>query len=461
MKFYLTFIVFYFSLITFANTNKNSNNDPLNSPNSLQTKRNILIFPFLFKFGEWHTKWDMHYGSEGIYSIHSALQKVEDNFIPTSVFSQKDNIFHHGVNIVYRLVKTFFIDYPINFMLPTFQHEYFGHGSRYKHRGHYIGEVGVGFPPPFQFIFFAGVEYSHAHGTLHVEENKKGYYTYTNESGKSFKLGTYQEFIYSTIAGSEANNLLAEVIRRNVLLNDTFDYRTSLLYLYSNNDLNGYAAFASGFSDIDFYSELIELNYPDKLNQKQVKEKLFIYGIMSILADPLNYFSYYNVFKNYFIDGKKQMKIVWVPFFYEMHYLPKIRFGLTPFGMEIFIQNYFKHRQSLYNVTVAFSDGAISSSWRIILKAWELKITKNLFVNLETQLWQQPAISYLDINNREKIAKIDAGIGGVFLVSLLRDKIIADSIGAFLQLGYKSNGFMEGELLQNSFMSRMGMSLKF
>ena len=395
-------------------------------------KNKYYIFipaPGLFNF-------EMRHGSENLFTFHSIWSAIDNEIIPTTLpFLKKRNALTKTINISYRLAKLFLVDYPINFVLPSLNHEFVGHGMRVYQANGRIAEIRTPLPPPFMSSFPL-ISYYKMPGVL----------------------STQQQDIAITIGGSEANTIMAEIIRKNVLVSGYFDYHASFLYLYANNDLNGYAAFAGQLSDIKYYIENINILYKDN-NKKMDNTKLLAYGIVGILGDPLNYYSFFNIFKNYLVDGSTRIFIPWIPLSHKihLHYLPKVRFGLTPYGVEFFVDNYVKHRNTVYSLVVGFTDGTFDSSWRVQTKIWNIFIARNMSMNVEAQLWYQPEIQFFINNTMDK----SEGLGGAVFLDFTHDALIRDVVGIMLQLGYKSPGFMEGELLQGSFIARLAFSLSF
>ena len=54
---------------------------------------------------------------------------------------------------------------------------------------------------------------------------------------------TIQQEITFRFGGSEANLVLTDILRKNILLDEGFNYNYGLAYLYGSNDMPGYTAF--------------------------------------------------------------------------------------------------------------------------------------------------------------------------------------------------------------------------
>ena len=378
-------------------------------------------------------RYETVYGTEAMLTAHSMWSRIDNGIIPTSLpFLKEDTFLTKTANILYRMTKLFVLDYPIHFMMPSLIHEFFGHGMRAYQIGFSVTSIQITLPPPFAFQFPSV-------STHRLDDTKS----------------TNQQHLLLTIGGSEANLYTAGLIRRNVLLSGYFDYHTSFLYLYANNDLNGYAAFAAEVSDIDNYKYTTSELYGKKLDNT----KLLAYGLTGILGDPLNYYSFYNIFREYLYDGNRGFRIPWIPLSnkLQLHYLPKLAFNFTPYGVELSVHSYVKYKETLYSVVVGFSDGTFDPSWRMQAKVWNIPVTQGISFDVEAEIWVQPKIKfYLSDELKES-----GGLGGQIYVTYNHDNIVSDYIGFMLQIGYKSSGYAQGEPLENRFVARTAVTVSF
>jgi hypothetical protein len=324
----------------------------------------------------------MNSGAENIASTHYLWQNFDNHFIPKELKTDS-----RIANVSFRLGKLFLLDYPLVFVLPTIQHEKFGHGSRVKEFGGTIEELNITLPPPFQ--------------------SELPYISYsTNE------ITSIQQDLMIYAGGSEANIILSDIVRKNILLENELDYHNALLYLYANNDLSGYVVFAANISGSDITSYVDEINafYPE--TDLKVK-KLRLYGLLSIVLDPINYYSFNSLFNGYVWQGKSKSKIHFITLTDNTKYLPKLKFGLTPYGPELALQNYFKNNQKLYALSIGCSDGTFEKSWRITAEAWNIYLKNKISFNISSQIWNQPKIEFYT-NNTHKSSE---NFGALFVVT--------------------------------------------
>ncbi len=385
-----------------------------------QSRYNIIYEPNL----------GMNFGAENIASTHYLWQKFDNRFIPNEIFKKKNFGAKVG-NISYRLTKLFLLDYPLSFVLPTLQHERFGHGPRITEFNGNISSINITLPPPFQSSF--------------------PYISYLSSN-----LSTIQQELMISAGGSEANEVLGNIIRKNILLDNELDYHNALLYLYANNDLSGYANFAPNISgsDISNYVSTINGYYG---NTELTLKKIQLYGALSIILDPFNYYSFNSLFNGYIWKGKNKSKIPLIRITDNLKYLPKFKFGFAPYGPELTLQNYFKHNSRLYSFSFSSSDGSFGNSWRLGAEIWNVKFNDQFSMNFLGQIWNQQNINFY-VNNQLENSE---SFGGLFINTVNYDFYSKETIlGLTLQFGYKSKGFSVGEKLNHGLIIRGGITFR-
>lgn len=372
----------------------------------------------------------MSFGAENIASTHYLWRKFDNHFIPSEIFKSQSTGSRVG-NVSYRLTKLFLLEYPLAFILPTIQHERLGHGSRVKEFGGDINEVSITFPPPFQF--------------------EAPYIRYSIPSSL-----TTQQGLMITVGGSESNEFLANIIRKNILLDDELDYHNAFLYLYANNDLSGYVTFAANISGSDITNYLSTINNYYGSSDLSLG-KIQLYGVLSILLDPINFYSFNSIFNEYVSKGNSKSKIHLIPLVGNIRYLPKLKFGLTPYGPELMLQNYLRHSDRLYSFSISSSDGAFENFWRLGAEVWNVVLENKFSLNLSSQFWNQPNMEFYVGNQLER----SEGFGGLMIGSVNYNFCVRENLlGLTLQFGYKSKGFAVGERLDSGLIVRGGLAFR-
>jgi hypothetical protein len=310
-------------------------------------------------------------------------------------------------------------------------HERFGHGYRILESGGGIAKIVYNPPPPFSFKFSGLTQIYPTNFTI-------------------------QQELMLRLGGSETNLVLTDITRKNILLDERFNYNFSLAYLYGSNDMPGYTAFVNNNPAAD------PTQYRQNINQLYRGEplsgvKMKAYSFIALFTDPMNFYALKSVFYDYIIKGIHSSKVGMIKLSKRLKYLPRYRFEYTPYGPELVYQNYFKIDSKLLLLSFSHSDPALPNSKRFATTIWNIKPTNYLAFNLSGQLWDQPSIEFYQ--NDKLIAS--KGFGGQFISTVNYDIIKEKNIFGFtLQAGYKSTGYAIGEQLNKGWIIRGGLSFK-
>ena len=171
-------------------------------------------------------------------------------------------------NSIFRLSKIFFTNYLVTDYLLTMNHE-FGHGYRMIEAGGAIKKIVYNWPPPFSNQF-----------------------SYINATyPQNFTI--QQELMYR-LGGSEINLVFSDIMRKNILLEERFNYNYSFAYLYSSNDMPGYTAFITNpAADPIQYRQNLNRLYGGEL---LTHEKMRVYSTIALLTDPINFYAFKSIF---------------------------------------------------------------------------------------------------------------------------------------------------------------------
>lgn len=370
-----------------------------------------------------------HFAAENIVASFHAFDYLDTLYIPKSIIKE-DKQLASVANPIYRFGKLFFVNYLLTDFAMTMTHERFGHGYRILEAEGDITEIVYNPPPPFTNLF------------SYISWNTNPNYT-------------IQQELIVRLGGSEANLVLTDILRKNILLDEQFSYNYALSYLYGSNDSPGYTAFVSNpNSDPNRYREIINNFYA---GSNLTKKKMRTYSLIALLTDPMNFYAFKSVFYDYLILGKHSTKVGMINFSNRIKYLPRFRFENTPFGPELVFQNYFKINEKLFQLNFSHSDGTFEPSWRVVANIWNIKAGKNFSFNLSGQIWQQPPIDFY----KDNILTRSQGLGGQVSTVFNYDFISANhTLGATILLGYKTGGYSLGEQLDEGIIIRGGLTFK-
>jgi hypothetical protein len=295
-----------------------------------------------------------------------------------------------------RACEMAFFYLPLNYFTSVVQHEVFGHGYRIRDINH--GRVwGASYeftlPPP----------YGPGNGS-------------TNFYIDSDQITTTDLSLIS-IAGFEAQSILAFQTKYNWLQANKIDGRETILYLVSQLGINLYAT-GDGEElghDINGYLFALHLTYPDAvLAESRIRALSWIN-----LADPFLYYSAFAWFQ--YIAKGKPFCIPMIPI-RDWGYLFGARLGLTPFGPEYYLDNfllkesrpiYFYIRAGAHAKNRYYGAGFYSPQW-ITRESWAL--------GMRFDAWSQQ----------------QWGLSSSFIASYQKN------FGIEAEIGYKTEGYLPG-----------------
>ena len=370
-----------------------------------------------------------NFAGENINAGFHLLDYTDSLFIPKKIIKTKNN-FAKVINPIFRFSKLFISNYLITDYAMTMNHERFGHGYRMLEAGGSIDKIVYNMPPPFT--------------------NEFSYIKATYPDNFTIQ----QELMYG-LGGSETNLVLTDVMRKNILLDERFNYNFGLAYLYGSNDMPGYTAFVTNpAADPIQYRQNINQLYGAEL---LTREKMRTYSFIALLTDPINFYAFKSVFYDYIVKGRHSSRIGMIKLSNRLKYLPRFRFEYTPYGPELVYQNYFKLNSKLMLFSYSHSDPNLPKSWRVVANIWNLKSSYNLSFNLSGQIWNQPNIEFYQ---NDKLMAYE-GFGGQFISTVNYDISKDKNLYGFtLQVGYKSTGYAIGEQLNKGLIIRGGLTFK-
>lgn len=375
--------------------------------------------------------WSPYAGGQDLLFADRVLEKFETYMLSSTCMAYEKTSFARFL----RLSELVAIWLPINYFAMVLQHEVFGHGYRIRDLNeHQLARVsGYEFngPPPYDW---GGAATSYF---------------------MSSQITTSEESAIA-IGGVEATAILAWLTKLKWLESGRIDPRQSILYLLSEQDLTLYigslepedAEDLDGH-DIQGYIKTLNYTYPDTL---LTKGKLRALSWIN-LADPFTFYAIFSWF--HYLSSGKETKI---PMIASM-YLPSFRLGLTPFGPEVFFENYFLQNKIPLYAYIKAGNHAKNNYFGAGVYAPHLWSIWKWSFGLRADIWRQPKLllqpgstPFFDIDFDEQPSSEDPlysasqrhakRIGGAG--SILSQYQATERFGYEIELGYKSQGFLPG-----------------
>ena len=375
-------------------------------------------------------------GAEDILAINRAFATWQDSYMIPQINDNR-GLLNRTLSVSYRFGKTFLLDNIWNDLSRVVQHEVFGHGSRLREAGYTRNRYYIQFPAPF----YGGG------GTATYGRREEGRFIGRAEKN-SFRFG-----------GVESNTIMANSIRWKWFSTGKIYYREAYQYYRTFNNVTRYIRNTSndesnGINDMYSYTNTLADAYDMPLDDsplriEQLKKKMLINYF-----NPLQYLAVYALLKGYIWDGNTEMEIPMLPIG-PIEYFPIVRMGLAPFGTEVYVENLIRHQNTLHLVQARFSDGLFDKAWGVAYANNRIIDNKWLWLQGELNVWNQPGMEL----GGEELVQTEDGMGGAIqLGAHFKTSKKENSSAIYLQAGYKTAGFLEGERLRETWLIRFGLA---
>lgn len=399
-----------------------------------------------YKLG-WDINFSPYAGGEDILFGMRAVERVEGYILgKTAVCYSKS-----ASARFWRLTELYMAWLPINYLATVAQHEVFGHGYRIRDisRGR-VKVAGYSFnPPPPYGEGGAATGYDIGSDLATTEET-------------SIAMG-----------GVESTAILAIETKFKWLEANRIDPRQTVMYLLCQHDLNLYIG-SLKILDEDEDGHDIKM-YIRSLNHTYTNHSISGARLRSLswinLGDPFTFYAIY-AWLHYVMSGK-ETRIPMIPV-YSWGYLPNIRLGLTPFGPEVWVENYLLQGDSPLYFYIKGGNHSENNYWGAgfyVPKMWEIS---KWIIGCRLDFWRQPKlllqpgnVLFPDIDLSAKPNPNDplypyseqhamrVGWGGSMIFGYHGRN------GFEVELGYKSQGFLPGYALRASPTARFYYTLIF
>jgi hypothetical protein len=397
--------------------------------------------------------WDHHYspyaGAENLLFAQRIAETVVKQFQDQSDASIGFSL----RNFIRRASEQAFIWLPLNYASMTTQHEVFGHGYRVREMGCGVAKVTkyhVRIPPPYA----GGGGYTEF---LFRPEN----YTLLND-------------IVASFGGIEATSIQASYTKEKWIERGIIDPREFFLYFFSHLHLPN-SAFSMEYTnridagqDISSYLYSLNLLYT---REEYRREQLEDVSLLNYL-DPCLYLSAYGWVRHLLIGEEFE-----IPAFVSIgkaNVIPGFKAGLTPFGPESFLELFIKLNSATHFIYLREGSHPENSMTGFGYHCKNIWNYKSLNLGLRLDFWSQPklitkpikGVPFYEIEryslNRPAYPysiqdKRCLGLLGSCLVSL----VTPSEALLELELGYKTEGYVPGQILKEGLVLRLHTGLAF
>ena len=372
-------------------------------------------------------------GTIDLLTAQRALVSVEDRWLPPARFDESTRV-KRGLGVGYRFGKWFALDLPQDHFLMVVGHEVFGHGSRLRE----IGAHGV------QYSFDAPIPYG-AGGAV------------TAFSGDL--LVTRADALAIDTSGIEAQNVLADDIGREAVSSGALHYREAWLYLESRLDGLRYirSVLPRSSPGHDIRSFLLDVNDGcdppacEPLDASTLKRRAF-----AMLADPMLAYAGYAWAAAYMVHGRTTGPVPMIPLPGDLHYLPALRFEMTPYGTAVTADNTIVRHSRVTNVSIGIGNTGAARAWDVGLGSADVLRSSRLTAGASIRIWRHPELDAPP--NAQVMATGVLAVGAVRFA--LPGSAPAGRLRVLVEAGYKSDGFVRGERLHAGPIVRAGVVIR-
>lgn len=398
----------------------------------------FLILLFQPSYGQYDYKFivdkdlSSNVGAANFVTLQKFIFTGEDLLLHPKLFSEDDFLSKTG-GIAYRLAKTILLDAPVDILIGLTNHEYFGHGWKLREYNQTDIHYDISLPPPY------------GKGSGQTSLGNGPYYT-------------NDEDVAMRIAGAQANSTISDELRNVFLETGKIHFRQAFAYLGGVADLTHYilATSRTGYlsNDISYYTIAVQRRNP-AINLRMLKSNVLIN-----FANPFLIYSLYSFFDRYLLYGEAEISYPMINVF-NLDYLPSFRFGLTPFGAEIRMENLVKASLRIYNVYLGYDGFGEFTSSRFGIQVEHLFKNDLIDIGGKLEVWHQPFIS-LSSHLQTGGEETDFGpvepvqtFGGMVTVNAKMHPF-SQKWGFYFEGGYKTSGFTETEQLSSGLILRGG-----
>ncbi len=372
--------------------------------------------------------------AQDILTVHQEIYRFTERHLPIS-FWDESQFGNKLLGMGFRLSKSLLLDFQVDHVAHVLQHEAFGHGFRFREFGVVDNSFQVNLAPPF------------------------------GPAGGSARLGTFtrgttlREAVMMNAGGVEAAAVLSQQLKTKWVQRGTIHYRESLLYMSSLLDATYYAwithwgGFSGSGNDVRNY--IRNLNRLEGFNDEETfplsVEDLARRSTINLLNTHL-WLAAYTFFKRYVYEGEKTMNLPMIRTG-DVRWLPAVRFGLAPYGTEWLLEGDVIFRDaSLLKLSLRAGDGVFGASGGVSAhyispmrpkEQWQFRIAA----------WQQPELDLhgSSVVSPNSIIGLLGAVAGSFHLGPHKEW------GIYIEGGYKTKGYFEGERLRQSPILRIGL----
>ncbi len=377
-------------------------------------------------------------GAENLATAHRGLMALEDRVLPLR-WTDERTVGEKALGVTYRLGRAVLLDGTIAYLAALTQHEVHGHGAGARQTGSYGSRYELRFPPP----------YGPGGGLTDYPDD--------------VRFGPY-ESLHATANGVNGTLQLFRTVRDHAVLRGRVYHDEVLLGLAGHLDLPTYvwktSRPAEDFNDIVSYLSAVAPRFGS--GTTPTLSSLRTKALVSLL-DPFALFALRSSLVDYLFRGTPSTPLRALEW-RGIRYLPSIHLSLSPFGPEFLLEHLAVHHDRLWRLSTRLGNGPYGRFGGAGLRVSNLVHTDRLHTDARLDVWYQPTLLFND-SVRRAYRQSDDGIdpfalGGRAEISASIRPTTEWPVFATGTVGYKTEGFVLGEGLDDGILVEFGLRLE-
>lgn len=379
-------------------------------------------------------------GVPSVLTLQKQLTSWEDSLLPIR-WKGDTTASQRAWSVVYRFGKIFLLDAPIESLLLSAEEEFFG--SMGRSREFQLKGINYTFAPPYPLALWkpsGGIKYDQT--------------TLENEASR-------MQLAQLSGAALDAGSMASDQLSLRWMQRKSVNYRESLHLLRAN--LAGLGSVMS-LSDNPEFGNTAAANWLYYTNRQYGFYSEYRYKaadlkrdyLLATFTNPNVYTALYSVFYKYMITGEDSMATPAIKLGYGKYVLPWARLGFTPFGPEWIPSLTLTNHRQMLQAYARIGTGNFAESYGGGIKLFNIKRSQNFTLNAHVSIWKQRY--FFQDWLTQQVQPINWGGAAIVSGNLLLTKSWNHPMSLAFQAGYKTRGYLEGEVWEASPVIRVGLS---
>lgn len=379
-------------------------------------------------------------GVPTVLTLQKQLTRWEDSLLPVKWRGDTTRA-ERTVSYLYRFAKIWLIDAPIESLLMAAEQDFFGSMARTREFG--LNGTSYQFSAPYPLPFW----------------KPQGVITFNRDFVEN--EASRQELAQINSAVLDAGNMASDQLSLRWMQRKSVNYREALHFLRIQMAGLGGVISASntpqpGTSAVENYLYYINRQYGHISSYGYTATQMRKDYSLAMFTNPNLYTSLYSVFYTYLIQGQDSMNTPAIRFGYGKYVLPWMQYSFTPFGAEWVPSLTVTNHRQMVQLYGRVGTDQFAQSYGGGFKLYNIKRSTNFQLDAHVGIWKQRYFFRDWIQQQSE--PISWGGAAVLSGHVLLTKSWQHPMSLAFKAGYKTRGYMEGEVWDASPIIKLGVS---